>query len=73
MSEVEVSEEIKVALRNREGGVALESTIITHGMRYPENLETAIMVEQTIRANGSIFRATIAILNGVIKVVLSRE
>ena len=43
---VEVSEEIKLALRNREGVVALESTIITHGMPYTENLETAIMVRR---------------------------
>jgi len=49
--------------------VALESTIITHGMPYPQNLETALAVEQTVRDNGAT-PATIAVLEGVLHVGL---
>lgn len=52
--------------------VALESTIITHGMDYPHNRDTALAVEQIIRDNGAI-PATIAILDGVIHVGLTSE
>lgn len=52
--------------------VALESTIITHGMEYPLNRDTAFAVEDIVRAQGAV-PATIAILNGVIKVGLSKE
>ncbi|CAG8827230.1 19083_t:CDS:2, partial [Racocetra persica] len=50
--------------------VALESTIICHGMPYPQNVETAIAVENIVRENGSI-PATIAILDGKINVGLT--
>jgi pseudouridine-5'-phosphate glycosidase len=52
--------------------VALESTIISHGMPYPQNKETALKVEQIVRENGAI-PATVAILNGKIKVGLSSD
>lgn len=52
--------------------VALESTIITHGMAYPTNRDTALAVEEIIRQQGAI-PATIAIIKGVIKVGLSKE
>ncbi|MEZ5872195.1 MAG: pseudouridine-5'-phosphate glycosidase [Nitratireductor sp.] len=52
--------------------VALESTIITHGMPYPHNVETALAVEAEVRATGAV-PATIAVLDGKIRVGLSRE
>lgn len=64
------SEDVKRALFTGRGVVALESTIITHGMPYPENLETALMVEKTVRDNGAV-PATIAIINGVVHVGLT--
>jgi pseudouridine-5'-phosphate glycosidase/pseudouridine kinase len=65
-----ISEEVRRAIPQG-NVVALESTIITHGMPYPQNLETALLVEQTVRENGST-PATIAILDGVITIGLSR-
>lgn len=64
--------EVQDALAQGKPVVALESTIITHGMPYPENLETAIRVEAEVRASGAI-PATIAIVNGRIKVGLSSD
>ena len=64
--------EVKVAKKNGQPIVALESTIITHGMPYPDNLKTAIKVENAVRAKGAV-PATIAILNGQIHVGLSQE
>ena len=58
-----VSEEVKHALENNLPVVALESTIISHGMPYPKNVETALLVEKTIRDNGAI-PATIGITEG---------
>lgn len=52
--------------------VALESTIITHGMEYPVNRDTALAVEQIVR-NGGAIPATIAIINGVVKIGLTNE
>jgi pseudouridine-5'-phosphate glycosidase len=66
------SDEVKKAIENKEPVVALESTIITHGMEYPSNLKTATDVENTIRENGAT-PATIVILNGEIHVGLSQE
>jgi len=63
---------IKKALANNQPVVALESTIISHGMPYPQNKETALQVEQIIRDHGAI-PATIAILNGKIKVGLTND
>lgn len=69
---IDISEEIKIALQERKPIVALESTIITHGMDYPINHETAISVEKIIRDNGAI-PATIAIIDGRIKIGLKQE
>ena len=69
---VVVSEEVKAALANNQPVVALESTIISHGMPYPQNVETALNVEQVVRDNGAI-PATIAMIGGVLKVGLSTE
>lgn len=52
--------------------MALESTIITHGMEYPVNRDTAVAVEDIVIANGAI-PATIAIIGGVIKIGLDRS
>ncbi|QNO15676.1 pseudouridine-5'-phosphate glycosidase [Alkalicella caledoniensis] len=70
MFSIKISEEVKTALENNKPVVALESTIISHGMPYPKNLETALEVEEVVRAGGAI-PATIAILDGVIKVGLT--
>ena len=67
-----VSEEVKHALENNLPVVALESTIISHGMPYPKNVETALLVEKTIRDNGAI-PATIGIIEGECIVGLSPE
>ena len=64
--------EIEKALANNKPIVALESTIISHGMPYPQNKETALQVEQIARDNGAI-PATIAILDGKIKVGLTND
>lgn len=69
---LDISTEVKEALANNQPVVALESTIISHGMPYPKNVETALTVEQIIRDQGAI-PATIAILNGRLKVGLSHE
>ncbi|KAJ1473344.1 Indigoidine synthase A like protein-domain-containing protein [Baffinella frigidus] len=56
-----------LAGQRRGGGeavVALESTIISHGMPYPQNLETARAVEAAVRTRGAVVPATIAILDG---------
>jgi len=67
-----LSEEVKKAVENKEPIVALESTIISHGMPYPENVKTATEVEEIIRENGAT-PATIAIMDGKIKIGLSAE
>lgn len=66
------SEEVKAAQEKGLPIVALESTIISHGMPYPQNVVTAREVEQIIRDNGAV-PATIAILDGKIKIGLSDE
>ena len=58
-----ISPEVQAALAERRPVVALESTIITHGMPYPQNLETALAVEAVVRDNGAI-PATIAVMGG---------
>ncbi len=63
---------IKNAIANNLPVVALESTIISHGMPYPQNKETALQVEEIVRQNGAI-PATIAILNGKIKIGLTED
>lgn len=69
---LEISYEVSQALKNNLPVVALESTIISHGMPYPQNKETALQVEQIVRDNGAI-PATIGIINGKMKVGLSHE
>jgi pseudouridylate synthase len=64
--------EVQQALEEVKPVVALESTIISHGMPYPKNVETALEVEAVVRANGAI-PATIAIMNGQCYVGLSAE
>ena len=69
---LEFTPEIRGALVAGLPVVALESTIITHGMPYPHNVETALAVEAEVRATGSI-PATIAVVDGKISIGLSRE
>ncbi len=69
---LEINPEVKKALEEARPVVALESTIISHGMPYPRNVETALKVENIIRENGAI-PATIAILNGKLKVGLTED
>lgn len=69
---LDVSPEVSKALENNQPIVALESTIISHGMPYPQNVETALQVEQIVRENGAV-PATIAIINGRMKAGLSRK
>ena len=69
---LEISEEVKNALKNNKPVIALESTIISHGMPYPQNAETALKVESIVRENGGI-PATIAIIGGKLKVGLSPQ
>lgn len=69
---LEYSQEVLEAKKNNVPVVALESTIISHGMPYPQNVQTAKEVENIIRKNGAV-PATIAILDGKIKIGLSDE
>lgn len=67
-----ITREIKDALANGAPVVALESTIISHGMPYPKNLEVAMEVEEIVRKHGAI-PATIAIIEGVIHIGLDPQ
>ena len=69
---IDIHPEVENAIENKEPIVALESTIISHGMPYPKNVETAFMVQETVRSNKAI-PATIAIINGRLKVGLTNE
>ena len=69
---LDISPEVKAALDAGKPVVALESTIISHGMPYPKNVETALLVEQTVRDNGAV-PATIAVIGGRLKAGLSHE
>ncbi|CAO4372600.1 unnamed protein product [Caenorhabditis nigoni] len=69
---LQISNPVKEALANGEGVVALESTVITHGLPYPQNLSTAKSLEQKVRASGSQ-PATIALFDGKIHVGLDDE
>ena len=69
---LDIKVNIKKALAEKKPVVALESTIISHGMPFPQNMETALNVEEIVRANGAV-PATIAILNGKLKVGLSKD
>ena len=69
---LDISPEVQKALAEGRPVVALESTIISHGMPYPQNVETALLVEQTIRDNGAV-PATIAVIGGRLKAGMTRE
>lgn len=69
---LDINQEVQEALDNNKAVVALESTIISHGMPYPENVVMAKKVESIIRAEGAV-PATIAIMNGKIKIGLSND
>ena len=66
------SDEVKLALSVNKPVVALESTIISHGMPYPENMHTSLEIEQIIKDQGAI-PATIALLHGVIHIGLTSQ
>ncbi len=72
MSEIILSEEVAAALRERQPIVALESTVITHGLPRPYNLETALAMEGEVRAGGAT-PATVAIIDGQARVGLSGD
>ena len=63
---LDLSPEVAQALKEHRPVVALESTIISHGMPYPQNVETALKVEQIVRDNGAV-PATIAVIGGRLK------
>ena len=69
---LEFSKEVQEAIKNELPIVALESTIISHGMPYPQNIEMAERCEDIVRENGAV-PATIAIMDGKIKIGLSKE
>ena len=69
---LDINAEVAAALAEGKPVVALESTIISHGMPYPQNVETALKVEQIIRDNGAV-PATIAIIGGRLKAGLTAE
>ena len=69
---LDISPEVSAALAAGKPVVALESTIISHGMPYPQNVKTALEVEQIIRDNGAV-PATIAIIGGRLKAALTPE
>ena len=69
---LDINEEVKTALKENKPIVALESTIISHGMPYPENVESALNCEKIIREN-NVVPATIAIIGGKIKIGLNKD
>ncbi|RAK11915.1 pseudouridine-5'-phosphate glycosidase [Halanaerobium saccharolyticum] len=69
---LEIKDEVKEALAAGKPVVALESTIIAHGMPYPQNIETALEIEDIIRDNGAV-PATIGIIDGKIKIGLTKK
>ena len=69
---LDILPDVENAIKNKLPIVALESTIISHGMPYPNNIETALMVEDTVRSNNAI-PATIAIIKGRLKVGLTNK
>ena len=69
-NQLNIAPSVNEAILSKKPVVALESTIISHGMPYPQNVETALRVEEIVRQNGAI-PATIAIINGVMKAGLT--
>lgn len=72
MNHLKISDEVAAAVEAGRAVVALESTVIAHGLPRPQNLETAMRLEEIVRASGAV-PATIAILKGRLNVGLSRE
>ena len=72
MNYIKFNNEVQEAIKNKKPIVALESTIISHGFPYPENVELANQVEDVIRNEG-VVPATIALINGEIRVGLTKE
>jgi pseudouridine-5'-phosphate glycosidase len=71
-SYLDIAPEVSAAVQEGQPVVALESTIISHGMPYPENVETALRVERTVRDSGAV-PATIAILRGRLRAGLGSD
>ncbi|MDD3916478.1 MAG: pseudouridine-5'-phosphate glycosidase, partial [Synergistaceae bacterium] len=69
---VRIAPEVREALAGGRAVVALESTIISHGMPYPENVESARTCERIIREEGAV-PATVAVIGGIIRVGLGEE
>lgn len=69
---IDIQPEVAQALTENEPVVALESTILSHGMPYPENLSFAAEVERTVRSEG-VIPATMAIVGGRIKIGLGKD
>ena len=69
---LDIHPDVEDAIKNKLPLVALESTIISHGMPFPKNVDTALIVENTVRANDAI-PVTIAIIKGRIKIGLTSE
>jgi pseudouridylate synthase len=69
---LDIAPEVQHALEQGRAVVALESTIISHGMPYPQNVATALQVEDEVRQHGAV-PATVAIVNGRLKAGLSRD
>ncbi len=67
-----IAKSVSTAVEKNKKVVALESTIISHGMPYPQNVETALAVEEVVRENGAT-PATIAVIDGILKVGLSEN
>ena len=72
MSILNIHAPVKAALAGKQAVVALESTIITHGMPYPHNRDTALMIEATVRENGAV-PATIAVIDGALHIGLEHD
>lgn len=69
---IDIHPEVQDALSAQKPIVALETALVTHGLPYPQNLETELSLEKTVRSTGSI-PATIAVLGGRIKIGLERS
>ncbi|NOZ07182.1 MAG: pseudouridine-5'-phosphate glycosidase [Chloroflexi bacterium] len=72
MNKLQINATVQSALREGRPVVALESTVIAHGLPYPQNLEAALAIEERVRAEGAV-PATIAVLGGALRVGLDRR
>ncbi len=72
MKTLQINATVQAALRESRPVVALESTVIAHGLPYPQNLEAALAIEERVHAEGAV-PATIAVLGGVLRVGLDRH